>query len=1003
MKKCTLSFVEDTYSFDDDNIQSPFCYVSQNIFQYLKDQETSTNISSPLCHLFFPNFISYDLSPKLYYYKLNAQLSDNHVEVISHNPGSMTLKVCYISSVNNAPVVLNQININVNSILFTELLKLENQQEQLEFIRQKGQLYDGKIIHENSFICNQWCKITKCYPYHQGIFNINNTKIVLLNGLHENVQLNQFVTSDKEYNIKPLPVKIQKQWLYTKDSEHHDTREDDSILAFADESVFLKLQISNGSLVELFFGHNSNIDNNYSKICKLIILPKPNELITELDSNTIFVPPHIFIHSIKTNNNSISVKPLKYLHNLRGNFTKASSIKLSRVASILNSQKLYQSLIQKELTDYFLEKSRLLSIGDYIPVLFDSRKCLFKYFPTKKLFSGGVEGGEEEEEEEKEEEEKCRDSLVWFQVIESSVSNNTIGDKFFLVDQYSEIVIENYVSYVSIPRSICNYIEYYKLPKAIKLSDDIFSEYSNLKKILGTKLNTKILIYSSTNSVGKYTTILTSCLDLGLNILDIDCLELGQGQPTNKIIGMIKAKIDPVLNYCHKGSSVLVFKHLECIIRDDAHDETAKKFNISFLKLLSDYSKMATIILTTNKLESMAPIRSSINFEIELGVPNEKQRMEIFKFYLKNLELDYSKIATQSAGLTPIDIKAIATRSFSMETDSTTLDLVLKNINKARDEFSESIGAPKIPNVTWEDVGGLDMVKGEIMDTIDMPLRYPELFGSGMKRRSGILFYGPPGTGKTLLAKAIATNFSLNFFSVKGPELLNMYIGESEANVRRVFQKARDAKPCVIFFDELDSVAPKRGNQGDSGGVMDRIVSQLLAELDGANGDGGGVFVVGATNRPDLLDEALLRPGRFDKLLYLGISDTNEKQCNIIKALTRKFAISEDTDLLEVAANCPFTYTGADFYALCSDAMLNAMTRVAKDIDLKLDKYNKEENDNVKKPVSLKFWFDNVANDYDIKVVVTMEDFIKAQKNLKPSVSAEELEHYLKIRANFEN
>lgn len=128
----------------------------------------------------------------------------------------------------------------------------------------------------------------------------------------------------------------------------------------------------------------------------------------------------------------------------------------------------------------------------------------------------------------------------------------------------------------------------------------------------------------------------------------------------------------------------------------------------------------------------------------------------------------------------------------------------------------------------------------------------------------GILLYGPPGTGKTLLAKAVATSFSLNFFSVKGPELLNMYIGESEANVRKVFQRARDAKPCVIFFDELDSVAPKRGNLGDSGGVMDRIVSQLLAELDGmSSGQGGAdVFVIGATNRPDLLDPALLRPGR---------------------------------------------------------------------------------------------------------------------------------------------
>jgi peroxin-6 len=189
---------------------------------------------------------------------------------------------------------------------------------------------------------------------------------------------------------------------------------------------------------------------------------------------------------------------------------------------------------------------------------------------------------------------------------------------------------------------------------------------------------------------------------------------------------------------------------------------------------------------------------------------------------------------------------------------------LLAALGAARSSYSESIGAPKIPNVTWDDVGGLASVKNDILDTIQLPLQHPELFASGMKQRSGILLYGPPGTGKTLLAKAVATSCSLNFFSVKGPELLNMYIGESEANVRRIFQRAREAKPCCVFFDELDSVAPKRGNQGDSGGVMDRIVSQLLAELDGmAEGSGASdVFVIGATNRPDLLDPALLRPGR---------------------------------------------------------------------------------------------------------------------------------------------
>lgn len=221
---------------------------------------------------------------------------------------------------------------------------------------------------------------------------------------------------------------------------------------------------------------------------------------------------------------------------------------------------------------------------------------------------------------------------------------------------------------------------------------------------------------------------------------------------------------------------------------------------------------------------------------------------------------------------------------------------VANALDAARKHMGDSIGAPKIPNVLWEDVGGLGHVRQEIFDTIQLPLDHPELFSSGVKKRSGrfcsytgVLLYGPPGTGKTLIAKAVATTFSMNFLSVKGPELLNMYIGESEQNVRELFSRARDASPCVLFFDELDSLAPKRGDKGDSNGVMDRIVSQLLAELDGSGADGVNVFVIGATNRPELLDSALLRPGRFDKLVYLGVPQDHETQLKIIQALTRKY------------------------------------------------------------------------------------------------------------------
>ncbi|KAL3143311.1 hypothetical protein ABBQ38_002150 [Trebouxia sp. C0009 RCD-2024] len=176
---------------------------------------------------------------------------------------------------------------------------------------------------------------------------------------------------------------------------------------------------------------------------------------------------------------------------------------------------------------------------------------------------------------------------------------------------------------------------------------------------------------------------------------------------------------------------------------------------------------------------------------------------------------------------------------------------VQTSLDRVRQRTATIIGAPKVPDVRWDDVGGLENVKRAILDTVELPLKHPSLFAAGLRQRSGVLLYGPPGTGKTLVAKAVATECSINFLSVKGPELINMYIGESERQVREIFARARRAKPCVLFFDELDSLAPARGAGADSGGVMDRVVSQLLAEVDGvqAGASGGDLFVIGATNR----------------------------------------------------------------------------------------------------------------------------------------------------------
>ncbi|KAJ5967501.1 hypothetical protein N7501_003749 [Penicillium viridicatum] len=537
-----------------------------------------------------------------------------------------------------------------------------------------------------------------------------------------------------------------------------------------------------------------------------------------------------------------------------------------------------------------------------------------------------------------------------------------------------------------------------------------------------------ILLRSQQRHIGKATIATRACSDIGLHTFPIDAYDIltegGANGGDVKTEAYLKARAERAF-HCGANCTALLIRHIEVL--------TADRIVTAMSDILND---ARVVIATTTDVETIPEgIRSLITHEFEMGAPEEKEREGILRNAVAersirlSADVELGAIALKTAALVAGDLVDVVERAAGARTSRLeslaeaskklsgsevfVRDVLLAGgdgargvtkadfdaaVEAARKNFADSIGAPKIPNVGWDDVGGLTNVKDALVETIQLPLERPELFAKGMKKRSGILFYGPPGTGKTLLAKAIATEFSLNFFSVKGPELLNMYIGESEANVRRVFQRARDARPCVVFFDELDSVAPKRGNQGDSGGVMDRIVSQLLAELDGMNGgeeNSGGVFVIGATNRPDLLDTALLRPGRFDKMLYLGVSDTHRKQATILEALTRKFALHPDVSLNRVAEQLPLTYTGADLYALCSDAMLKAITRKATAVDEKIKTLPNG-------PVSTAWFFDHLATKEDVNVMVTEEDFLSAQGELVPSVSAKELEHFERIRQTFE-
>ncbi|RLG39398.1 MAG: AAA family ATPase, partial [Thermoproteota archaeon] len=229
----------------------------------------------------------------------------------------------------------------------------------------------------------------------------------------------------------------------------------------------------------------------------------------------------------------------------------------------------------------------------------------------------------------------------------------------------------------------------------------------------------------------------------------------------------------------------------------------------------------------------------------------------------------------------------------------------------------------QVPKVRWDDIGGLEEVKRELKMAVEWPLKYPKLFDrAGARPPKGILLYGPPGCGKTLLAKAVATESEANFISVKGPELLSKWVGESEKAVREVFRKARAVAPAIIFIDEIESLFPRRGAGYADSGVTERVVSQMLTELDGIQ-PLKNIVVIGATNRPDLVDPALLRPGRLEKLIYVGPPDM-EGRHSILKVLTRNVPLADDVDLMELAAVTD-GFSGADLAALVREAALEAI------------------------------------------------------------------------------
>lgn len=1010
---------------------------------------------------------------------------------------NLTVSGCVIQSISeNMIPKLTEVIVDVPSSIYDVLHNSPKDAVKEAFITRYN-TGNGGVLTQGDMIRLINGHVALCEPFYQGTIDLS-TNLVFVKGPEENEEEVQedndadeldisrylydsvLVDDDEEQESEthfldvaslPHPMSVDTLGPATEDSE---------LYAFmsTDDLSKLGFPIFNGDLAVL-------VCNNIETIVKVFTLLEPNK---SFEKNTVHLSPLLLVNFNITEYSKASFKPyIAPSQSLAEAIPIAKTATVARVVSPITMDKTYQQSFLAGLKSTFHLTSKCLRQDDVFPVCIDS-------LLAKALFEISLQNNSSNEDEQNNEIVPTGnpDSVAWFKIVEISGSESTDPLQRFRIDPTQTALTSSGVEFVRTPKNeFSNWSDYLKLPpnfnyaKYCKGDSDLFKFAQEFYRVIVTGMRTNshidlvttILLNSMSRGLGKAALVKSIALELGLNLIELDAFELIRPGAEQKTIGLLAGKIEKQLNGQLDATNVsnyniLFIKHLENLcVQVDQNEQGANSSNSLSIKVvdtLMDFVKKyknTALVASCNDIDKLSDtFRQTVKFQIDVTVPSEQERLEIFKFLLEKetqpsntdaipqayedriefaerpllsrVRIDVREdvnpqtLALQSAGLTPRDLISIIKKvkylgltrlqKWSTELNIPIMQLIKvgnggcaqlipedfdKAINEARNEFSDSIGAPRIPNVKWEDIGGLDLVKDEILDTIDMPLKHPELFSNGLKKRSGILFYGPPGTGKTLLAKAIATNFSLNFFSVKGPELLNMYIGESEANVRRVFQKARDAKPCVIFFDELDSVAPKRGNQGDSGGVMDRIVSQLLAELDGMSGgesNGEGVFVVGATNRPDLLDEALLRPGRFDKMLYLGISDTDEKQRKILEALTRKFKLGDDVDLAEIAADCTFNFTGADFYALCSDSMLNAMTRAAGEVDAKLRKFNEERKAEGKEEVSSRWWFDKIATPDDLNVLVTMQDFRKAQRELSPSVSAEELAHYLRVKENFE-
>jgi transitional endoplasmic reticulum ATPase len=478
----------------------------------------------------------------------------------------------------------------------------------------------------------------------------------------------------------------------------------------------------------------------------------------------------------------------------------------------------------------------------------------------------------------------------------------------------------------------------------------------------------------------------------GANFISINGPEI-----MSKYYGQSEQKLREIFTKAEESEPSIIFiDEIDSIApkREEVQGEVERRVVAQLLTLMDGLKERGHVIVigATNRIDAVDPaLRRPGRFdrEINIAVPSKGGRKEILSIHTRGMPMGLDEtrksefldeIADVTYGFVGADLAALARESAmnalrrylpEIDLDKPIPAEILEKMMVREEDFMEALKAiepsslrevtAEIPNVKWDDIGGLDSVKTELREAVELPLLKPDVFKKlGIRAAKGFVLYGPPGVGKTLLAKAVATESKANFISVKGPEVLSKWVGESEKAVREIFKKAKQAAPCIVFLDEIDSIAPRRGSYGDSG-VTERIVNQLLTSLDGIE-TLQGVVAIAATNRPDMVDSALLRAGRFDKIVYIPAPD-RESRAKILEVHTKKMPLAKDVDMGSIADETE-GYVGADLENLCREAGMFAY----------------RENPEISE--------------------ISQRHFMDALKVIKPSVDAEVINFYQNLAQN---